>query len=355
MTVNVQGHAQGGRTGIGRINVDRLDTVLTPALLRVGGGQVLVREDIPQLLAGHLAALCVGASLNNLRELHLRTARQVQAVILLEQVGHAALTGLRVHANNSLVGAAQIARVDRQVRDLPVNLIHALAGLGGGALQGLEALLDGVLVRTRERGEDQVAAVRGTLVHLQLVAVLDGLADTVNVREINLRVNALGIQVQAQGHQVDVTGALAVTEQAALDAVRASQVAQLGGGHAGAAVVVRVQRENDVLAVVQVAVHPLHRVGVHVRGGHLDGCGQVHDQLAAVLANLQLVGHGVDHAGRVLQLGAGEGLGRVLVDNLRIGNHLLFVLAAQARTLQSDVEHALLILVEHHAALQHGG
>ena len=75
VTVNVQGHAQGGRTGIGRINVDRLDTVLTPALLGIGGGQVLVREDIPQLLAGHLAALGIGASLNNLRELHLRTAR----------------------------------------------------------------------------------------------------------------------------------------------------------------------------------------------------------------------------------------------------------------------------------------
>ena len=276
-------------------------------------------------------------------------------MILLEQVGHTALTGLRVHANNSLVGAAQIARVNRQVGNLPVHLIHALAGLSGGALQGLEALLDGILVRARERGEDQVATVRGTLVHLQLVAVLDGLADTVDVREINLRVNALGVQVQAQGHQVDVTGALAVTEQATLDAVSARQVAQLGGGHAGAAVVVRVQRENDVVAVVQVAVHPLHRVGVHVRGGHLDSCGQVHDQLATVLANLQLVGHGIDHTGGVLQLGAGEGFGRVLVDNLRIGNHLLFVLAAQARTLQGDIEHTLLILVEHHAALQHGG
>ena len=41
--------------------------------------------------------------------------------------------------------------------------------------------------------------------------------------------------------QADVAGALAVAEQAALDAVGAGHVAQLGGGDGGAAVVVRVQ------------------------------------------------------------------------------------------------------------------
>ena len=117
----------------------------------------------------------------------------------------------------------------------------------------------------------------------------------------------------------------------------------------------RVQRQHNVLAVVQVAVHPLDRVGVHVRGSHLNGSGQVHNQLAAVLTNLQLLSHSVHHASRVLQLSAGERLGRVLVDNLSVRDHLLFVLAAQARTLQGDIQHALLILVEHHATLQNGG
>ena len=110
-----------------------------------------------------------------------------------------------------------------------------------------------------------------------------------------------------------------------------------------------------MLTVVQVAVHPLDRVGVHVRGSHLNGSGQVYNQLATVLTNLQLFSHSVHHASRVLKLGTGEGLGRVLVDDLSIGDHLLFVLAAQARTLQGDIQHALLILVEHHATLQHGG
>ena len=72
------------------------------------------------------------------------------------------------------------------------------AGGRGVPLQRVEALLDGVLVGAGEGGVDQVAAVRVALVHRQLVAVLDGAADLVDVGEVDLRVDALGEQVQAQ-------------------------------------------------------------------------------------------------------------------------------------------------------------
>ena len=116
-----------------------------------------------------------------------------------------------------------------------------------------------------EGGVDQVAAVGVPLVHAELVAVLDGAADLVDVGEVDLRVDALAEQVQAEGDQVDVAGALAVAEQAALDAVGAGAVAQLGGGDGGAAVVVRVQAQDDGVAAAQVAVHPLDLVGVDGR------------------------------------------------------------------------------------------
>jgi hypothetical protein len=77
----------------------------------------------------------------------------------------------------------------------------------------------------------------------QAGAVLDGAADLVDVGEVDLRVDALAEQVHAQRDQVDVAGALAVAEQAALDAVGAGHHAQLGGRDRGAAVVVRVQRD----------------------------------------------------------------------------------------------------------------
>ena len=115
------------------------------------------------------------------------------------------------------------------------------SGVVGVDLHRVEALVDGVLVAAGERGVDQIAAVRVALGHGQLVAVLDGAADLVDVGEVDLRVDAAGEQVQAQRHQADVAGALAVAEQAALDAVGAGLVAQFGCGDGGSAVVVRVQ------------------------------------------------------------------------------------------------------------------
>ena len=102
-------------------------------------------------------------------------------------------------------------------------------------------------------------------VHGQLVAVLDGAADLVDVGEVDLRVDAAAEQVQPQRHDAHVAGALAVAEQAALDAVGAGLIAQFGCGDGGSAVVVRVQAQDDRVAAGQVAAHPLDRVGVDVR------------------------------------------------------------------------------------------
>ena len=66
--------------------------------------------------------------------------------------------------------------------------------------------------------------------------------DLVDVGDRQARVDALAEQVQRQGHDVDIAGALAVAEQRALDPLGAGHHAELGGGDAGAAVVVRMQR-----------------------------------------------------------------------------------------------------------------
>ena len=68
---------------------------------------------------------------------------------------------------------------------------------------------------------------------------------------------------------------------------------------------------------------------------------------------LEDVGDRVADADGVLQLGSGEGLGRVFVGDVRIGEGFL-VLLAQPGTLQGDVQDAVLVLVEDHAALQDG-
>ncbi|KPC76802.1 hypothetical protein ADL26_04895, partial [Thermoactinomyces vulgaris] len=185
-------------------------------------------------------------------ELDLHPARQVQLVVVLQDVGDTALAGLRVDPDDGFVGAADVLRVDRQVRHGPLDVVHALALGGRVGLHGVEALLDGVLVGAGEGGVDQVARVGVARVDLHLVAVLGGPADLVDLREVDHRVDALGEEVHAQGDQVDVAGALALAEQAALDAVGTGHDGQFGGGDGGAPVVVGVDRQADVLAAGQV-------------------------------------------------------------------------------------------------------
>ena len=111
------------------------------------------------------------------------------------------------------------------------------------------ALLDGVLVRAGEGRVDQVAGVGVARVDRQPGGVLGHPAHLVDVAEVERRVDPLREQVHGQGDDVDVAGPLAVAEQGALDPVGTGQHGQLGRGHRGAPVVVRVQAEDDRVAV----------------------------------------------------------------------------------------------------------
>src|SRR4029077_10326958 len=176
-----------------------------------------------------------------------------------------------VDPDDRFVAAAHVVRVDGQVRHRPRVLGERDARTLGFGLEGLEALLDAVLVGPGERGVDQVARVGVARVDRQLVAVLDGATDLVDVGEVDHRVDALTEQVQPQGDQAYVAGALAVAEQASLDPVGPRQHGQLGVGDRGAPVIVGVYGQAYVFPVRQVPAHPLDLVGVDVGGGQL-GC-----------------------------------------------------------------------------------
>ncbi len=218
------------------------------------------------------------------------------------QEGHAALAGLAVDADDRVVAAAQVGRVDGQVGDFP----------GGVGLLHREALLDGVLVRAGEGREDQVAGVGVARVHGQLVAVFDAAADFVDVGEVQARMDALGVQVQRQGDQVHVAGALAVAEQAAFDAVGAGHDGEFGGGHGRTPVIVGMDAEDDLVALRQMGVHPFDLVGVQVRGGGLDRGRQVQDDLV-LDGRLPGVDHGVADFQREVGFGGAEDFRRIFV------------------------------------------
>ena len=188
------------------------------------------------------------------------------------------------------------------------------------------------------------------LVDRQLVAVLHRAPDLVDVAEIDLRVDPLAEQVHAQGHQADVSGALAVAEQAALDAVGSGHEAQFGGRDCSTSVVVGVQAQHDRVAVGQVAVHPLDGVRVDIRSGHLNGGRQVDDDLA-VRGRLPHVVDRVTHLDGELQFGAGVGLGGVLEEDLGLG-HRIRVLHAQLCPVHGDVLDPVAVQAENDPTLQ---
>ena len=212
-------------------------------LAQLEGGvaaEVLGIKDVPQHRAGDLVAGIIRPGLHHATELHLQATGQLQVVIRLHQVGHAALARLAVDADHGLIGAPHVLGINRQVGGLPTDLVDRGALRPGPGLQVFQALLDRILVRSGERRVDQVAGIGGTGRHRHPGAVLDGAPDGVHVGEVDHRIDALAEQVHAQGHQVDIAGALAVAEQATLDALGAGHLAQLGGCHGAAPVVVAV-------------------------------------------------------------------------------------------------------------------
>ena len=324
-----QGDGEGGVlvvTGGGQGGPAQLEAAPAAELGLGGGrgGQVLVGEDRPQAVAVDLAAVGVGVALDDAGELDLEAARQLELAGGAQQVGDPALAGLGVDAHDGLVGAAHVVGVDGQVGhgpgdgDLRLGVGQSLGLLGAdlGVARG-EALLDGVLVGAGEGGVDELTGVRGARGHVHAGGPLDGAADLVDVGQVEHGVHALAEEVEGQGHQVHVAGALAVAEQAALDAVGAGHEAELGGGHARAAVVVVVQGQAHRVAMRQVAAHPLDLVGVDVGGGPLDGGGQVEDDLA-VLLGLPHVHDGLADLEAVVELGVDEELRGVLVAEDRV-------------------------------------
>src|SRR5690606_13109918 len=253
--------------------------------------------------SGDFAAGLVRHALDGAAEFDLQTPRQDQAVFLLEQVGHPALAGLAVDADDGVVAAADVGRVDRQIWHFPDGVRFLLG----------KALLDGVLVRTGEGREDQIAGIGVARVDGQRGAAFSAAAHFVDVGEVEAWVDALGVEVHGQRDQADVAGAFAIAEQAAFDPVCARHYGQFGGRDGGSAVIVRVHADDDAVAIAHIATEPFDLIGVHIGRGRLDGGRQIEDDLL-FRGGLPDVHDGVADFQRELRLGGAEDFRRVFVE-----------------------------------------
>ena len=274
-----------------------------------------------------------------------------------QHVGHPALTGLAVDPHHRLVAATQVAGVDRKVGDIPHVVVAGQRLTGGDVVDGGHALLDGVLVASRECRVHEIADVGVPLGHGHAVGVLEHPAGLLDVAYVELGVDALGEQVQRDGDHVHVAGPLAVAEEGALHPVGAGHDAELGRGHRGAPVVVGMQRKHDRVPVADVAVEVLDHVAVDVGRGHLHGGGQVQDQ-RPFRRRADDVHHRFADLDGEVGLGAGVALGGVLEADAVTAAGLpegAEVVHAALGAAGGDLDDAGPVGAEHHPALGNRG
>ena len=195
----------------------------------------------------------------------------------------------------------------------------------------------------RKRREHQLPRIRLPLEHVHARHLLVGAHQLRHVLQVQPRIHPLRVHVQRNGQYVRVARALAVAEQRALHAIRARQQPHLRVRHRAAAVVVRVQRHNDVLPAVQMVAHVLDLVRVNVRHRQRYRRRQIDDH-RPLRRGLPDVDHRVAHLSRKLRLRSRERLRRVLKAYVAAVHHLNAQLLAQLRAAGRD---ALDLLAAH--------
>ena len=112
----------------------------------------------------------------------------------------------------------------------------------------------------------------------------------------------------------------------------------------------RVQGNDDVVAVIDVSTHPLDAVGINIGRRHFDGRWQV-DNDVALCGWLEDLEYLVAHVDGEFKFGARVGLRAVFVVNVCAGE-FTFERFTETSGVDCDVDDALLIRLEHHVALK---
>src|SRR5690606_7823779 len=127
-----------------------------------------------------------------------------------------------------------------------------------------ETFFDGILMRTRECSEDQITGIWVTWMYWQTGTFFNSRDDFVNVGEIQIWCNTLGIHVQCNRRHIDVTGTLTISEDTAFHTVSTSHDRQFRCCDATTTVVMTMYRNDHAVAALDIAVHPFNLIGIDV-------------------------------------------------------------------------------------------
>ena len=167
---------------------------------------------------------------------------------MLHDISDAALAGLAVDPDNvALVFSAHVLGVDGKIGNCPV--------VGVLFLTPIHALCDSVLMRTAECGKNQCAAVRLTLVNVHSCHALVSLCDSGQIGEVQLGVNSVSEHIHCNCDDINVSCSFAVAEESTFNSVGTCKQTQLGIGNCTAAVIVGVERYDNIFTAVEVIAH----------------------------------------------------------------------------------------------------
>lgn len=92
----------------------------------------------------------------------------------------------------------------------------------------LETFFNSVLVGTRKCRENKLAGIRMARMDRQVIALRHNVNDPLEVAEIQMRLDALRVQIKRKVDKVDVSCPFTIPKQATFDAVRSSKDSELG-------------------------------------------------------------------------------------------------------------------------------
>ena len=175
----------------------------------------------------------------------------------------------------------------------------------------------------------------------------------VHIRQIEFRIYALAVQIHRHDHDIHIAGAFSIAEQSAFDPLGAGHDAEFSGGHGAAAVIVRMQADDDGIAAGDMAAEPFDLIRVNIgrrhfnRGRKIDDCGTFGSRLPHI-------DDPVAHLHGEIDFGAGKALGRVLECPLGLGR--AFGAAPHFPGAgHGDIDDARLVGLENLFALHDGG
>ena len=171
---------------------------------------------------GHqLLMLFVGYSFCSISHSLPHLCRQIQSIILLEDIAYAALSGLAVNTDNiCLIMSADVRRIDRKIRHCPFFLSVLFSVF--------HTFCDRILMRSRESSKYKRSAVRATHIDRHTCIFLICLTDCRHISKIQFRIHTLRIHIHRQSNNIHITCSLTVSKQCSLYPVCSCQNTHLG-------------------------------------------------------------------------------------------------------------------------------